>query len=164
MWSYAATGCCTCATGCVVAEDVEAIARSIVDENRFMALGTADGAGAPWVSPVWYAPASYRDYIWVSRQDTRHSRNITRRPEVAVVIYDSHRPGGWAAVYMTGTAAEVRDVDAALAVFNHASAAHGLRPWSHAEISAESEFRLYRATISNQYILDAHDRRHPVHL
>lgn len=162
MWSYAATACCTCAIGCVVAEDVESIARSIVDDNRFMALGTADGAGTPWVSPVWYAAASYRDYIWVSRQDTRHSRNIARRPEVAVVIYDSHRPGGWAAVYMAGTAAEVPDVDGALAVFNRTSATHGLRPWSREEVSAGSELRLFRATISEQYVLDGHDRRHPV--
>ncbi|MFD4324700.1 pyridoxamine 5'-phosphate oxidase family protein [Nocardioides sp. NPDC058538] len=147
-----------------MAEDMEAIARSIVDENRFMALGTADGAGTPWVSPVWYAPASYRDYIWVSRQDTRHSRNIARRPEVAVVIYDSQRPGGWAAVYMTGTAAEVHDVDDTLADFNRTSAAHGLRPWSRAEVSAESEFRLYRMVVSEQYVLDSHDRRHPVDL
>jgi len=147
-----------------VAEDLEAIARSIVDESRFMALGTADGAGTPWVSPVWYAPASYRDYIWVSRQDTRHSRSIARRPEVAVVIYDSHRPGGWAAIYMTGTAAEIQDVDGALAVFNRTSAAHGLRPWSGAEVSAESEYRLYGMVVSDQYVLDGHDRRHPVRL
>ncbi len=147
-----------------MAEDLESIARSIEDENRFMALGTADAAGAPWVSPVWYASASYRDHIWVSRQDTRHSCNLARRPEVAAVIYDSHRPGGWAAVYMTGTAAEVQDVDAALAVFNRTSAAHGLRSWSREEVSAESEFRLYRMVVSEQYVLDGHDRRHPVHL
>lgn len=147
-----------------MAEDLETIARSIVDENRFMALGTADGAGTPWVSPVWYAAASYRDYIWVSRQGARHSRNLTRRPEIAAVIYDSHRPGGWAAVYMTGRAAVVQDVDAALTAFNRTSVAHDLRPWSREEVSAESEFRLYRATISEQYVLDGHDRRHPVHL
>ena len=78
--------------------DVAAIARAIVDTNRFMALGTVDHAGTPWVSPVWYAAATYREYIWVSRPDTRHSRNLAERPQVAVAIYDSHRPGRWAAV------------------------------------------------------------------
>src|SRR5919204_4642219 len=33
-------------------QDLAAIARSIVDANRFMALGTADARGTPWVSPV----------------------------------------------------------------------------------------------------------------
>src|SRR6266542_4675316 len=61
-----------------------------------MALGTADGSGTPWVSPVWYAPLSYREYVWVSRPGTRHSRNLAERPQIA--IYDSHRPGGWTAL------------------------------------------------------------------
>ena len=75
-------------------QDLAAIARSIVDANRFMALGTADASGTPWVSPVWYAPLSCREYVWVSRGQTRHSRNLAARPQVAIAIYDSHRAGG----------------------------------------------------------------------
>lgn len=30
-------------------------ARAIVDSQRHLALGTADAAGAPWMSPVWLA-------------------------------------------------------------------------------------------------------------
>ena len=41
----------------VEGEELEAIARMIIDPNRFMTLGTADEEGVPWVSPVWYAPA-----------------------------------------------------------------------------------------------------------
>ncbi len=33
-------------------QDSDVVARSIVDTNRFMALGAADGSGMPWVSPV----------------------------------------------------------------------------------------------------------------
>ncbi len=77
--------------------DITEIARSIVVEDRFMARGTADASGAPWVSPVWYAPLSSRAYVWVSRPATRHSRNLAERPRVAIAIYDSHRPGTWAA-------------------------------------------------------------------
>lgn len=80
--------------------DLAAIARSIVDANRFMALGTADASGNPWVSPVWYAPLSYHEYVWVSRPGTRHSANITERPQVAITIYDTHGPGAWFAFYM----------------------------------------------------------------
>ena len=144
--------------------DLEAIARSIVDTNRFMALGTADGSGTPWVSPVWYAAVSYCHYVWVSRPGTRHSQNLTRRPQVAITIYDSHRPGGWAAVYMAGVAAEVDDIDSALDAFNRRSEVQGLRAWSREEVGAAGEFRLYHATMSEQFVLDDHDGRRLVHL
>ena len=145
-------------------QDLAAIARSIVDGNRFMALGTADASGTPWVSPVWYAPLSYRQYVWVSRPGTRHSRNLAARPQVAVAIYDSHRPGGWSALYMAGVAEELENVDVALEAFNRRSEAQGLRAWSHDEVVAPGEFRLYRATAGEQFVLDDHDSRLPVHL
>lgn len=143
-------------------QDLETIARSIVDTNRFMAIGTADRSGMPWVSPVWYAPASYREYVWVSRPGARHSQNIAERPEVAITIYDSHGPGTWAAFYMAGTATEVDDVDLALGVFNRRSEIQGLRAWSRDEVVAAAQFRLYRARVSEQFVLDDHDGRRPV--
>jgi len=148
----------------VTEPDIAAIARSIVEENRFMALGTADASGTPWVSPVWYAPLSSREYVWVSRPGTRHSRNLVERPQVAIAIYDSHRPGTWAAVYLVAVAEELEEVDAALAAFNRRSEAQGLRAWSRDEVVPPAEFRLYRATAVEQYVLDDHDARLPVPL
>jgi predicted pyridoxine 5'-phosphate oxidase superfamily flavin-nucleotide-binding protein len=52
-------------------DDLGAIARSIVDSNRFMTLATADGDGTPWASPVWYAPVEYREFLWVSSPEAR---------------------------------------------------------------------------------------------
>jgi nitroimidazol reductase NimA-like FMN-containing flavoprotein (pyridoxamine 5'-phosphate oxidase superfamily) len=147
--------------------DLGELARSIVDANRFMALGTADAGGTPWVSPVWYAPLSAGEYVWVSRPGTRHSRNIAERPQVAIAIYDSHRPGTWAAVYLVAVAEQLEDADeveAALAAFNRRSEAQGLRAWSRAEVEPPAEFRLYRATASEQFVLDDHDARLPVPL
>ena len=145
-------------------QDLAAIAQSIVDGNRFMALGTADANGTPWVSPVWYAPLSYREYVWVSRPGTRHSRNLAARPQVAIAIYDSHGPGGWSALYMAAVAEELENVDVALDAFNRRSEAQGLRAWSRGEVVPQGEFRLYRATAGEQFVLDDHDRRLPVHL
>jgi nitroimidazol reductase NimA-like FMN-containing flavoprotein (pyridoxamine 5'-phosphate oxidase superfamily) len=145
-------------------QDLAAIARSIVDANRFMALATADASGRPWVSPVWYAPLSYREYVWVSRPGTRHSRNVAARPEVAIAIYDSRRPGDWSAFYTAAVAEELEDVEVALEAFNRRSEAQGLRAWSRAEVVPPAEFRLYRATAGEQFVLDDHDRRLPVHL
>jgi nitroimidazol reductase NimA-like FMN-containing flavoprotein (pyridoxamine 5'-phosphate oxidase superfamily) len=145
-------------------QDLDAVARSIVDANRFMALGTADASGTPWVSPLWYAPLSYGEYVWVSRPGTKHSRNLAERPEVAITIYDSHRPGGWSAFYMAAVAQELEDVDDALEAFNRRSQAQGLRAWSRAKVVPPGEFRLYRATATEQFVLDDHDARHPVQL
>ena len=119
---------------------------------------------SPWVSPVWYAAVAYREYLWVSRPGTRHSRNLAERPEVAIAIYDSHRPGGWAAVYMAGTAREVEDVDTALEAFNRRSEDQALRTWTRADVTGSGELRLYRAVIDEHFVLDDHDGRRRVHL
>jgi hypothetical protein len=39
--------------------DLDAVARAILDANRYMTLGTADAAGHPWVSPVFFAADRY---------------------------------------------------------------------------------------------------------
>jgi hypothetical protein len=65
---------------------------------------------------------------------------------------------------MAGVAVEIEDVDAALAVFNRTSETQGLRAWSREEVVASGEFRLYRAAISEQFVLDDHNGRRPVHV
>jgi nitroimidazol reductase NimA-like FMN-containing flavoprotein (pyridoxamine 5'-phosphate oxidase superfamily) len=144
--------------------DLEAIAREIVDSNRFMALGTADESGLPWVSPVWYAPADYRTFLWVSSPEARHSRNLASRPQVAIVIYDSHVAGGWKALYMSAVAEELVDVDEAIEIFSRRGEEQGLRAWTPTDVQPPARHRLYRATASEQFVLDPHDRRLPVTL
>ena len=36
-----------------MSEDLDRIARAIIDGNRYMVLGTADQSRRPWVSPVY---------------------------------------------------------------------------------------------------------------
>jgi nitroimidazol reductase NimA-like FMN-containing flavoprotein (pyridoxamine 5'-phosphate oxidase superfamily) len=144
--------------------DLEAIGREIVDSNRFMALGTADQSGLPWVSPVWYAPQGYREFLWVSSPEARHSRNLASRPQVAIVIYDSHVAGGWKALYMSAVAEELVDVEEAIEIFSRRGEAQGLRAWTPDDVRAPARHRLYRATASEQFVLDPHDRRLPVSL
>jgi len=64
----------------VEGEELEAIARGVIDPNRFMTIGTADEEGVPRVSPVRYAPAGYGEFFWVSDPEARHSRNIAAWP------------------------------------------------------------------------------------
>jgi nitroimidazol reductase NimA-like FMN-containing flavoprotein (pyridoxamine 5'-phosphate oxidase superfamily) len=66
------------------ANDRGAIAREIVDANLYMVLATADEAGRPWASPVYYTPDGYT--YWVSSSEARHSQNLAARPELGIVI------------------------------------------------------------------------------
>ena len=89
-----------------------------------MAVGTADEAGHPWVSPVWFASEDYRNFHWVSSPDAKHSRNLAARPEVSIAIFDSSVPvGGAQAVYMKGVANELTDaeLEQGLAIFDRVS-------------------------------------------
>ena len=148
------------------AQDLEAIARRVVDANIYMTLGTADEGGLPWVSPVWFAHAEYREFFWVSRPDARHSRNLAVRPQVALVIFDSHEPGTWRSLYMSALAAEVADaaVDEGIEIFSRRSTKRGLPAWSREDVQPPARHRLYRAAAFEHFVLDPRDERQPVGL
>ena len=130
-------------------------ARAIIDANRYMTLATADAAGVPWASPVWFAPDG-DDVLWVSRPDARHSRNLAVRRELSIVIFDSQRaPGDAAALYLSATAAE----DPGRAeVYSAYSVAQGLPPYT----AESAEFRLYCAHVHERWLLGPSSRRVPV--
>jgi hypothetical protein len=86
-----------------------------------MTLATADHDGRPWATPVWYAPETYASLLWISPPDTRHSRNLERRAELGIVIFDSTVPFGTSeAVFFEATAGLVADAELedAMAVFS----------------------------------------------
>src|SRR2546429_9728683 len=66
----------------------------LLAQHRYVVLGTADEGGRPWVTPVFYAADDEYRILWVSTPDSRHSRNIGARPEVAITVFDSHAPIG----------------------------------------------------------------------
>jgi nitroimidazol reductase NimA-like FMN-containing flavoprotein (pyridoxamine 5'-phosphate oxidase superfamily) len=85
-----------------------------------MTLGTADEDGRPWVSPFFYASREYTEFYWISSPEVTHSRNLARRPQVSMVIFDSQVPAGAGeAVYMTATAEELTgaDLDRGVAIY-----------------------------------------------
>jgi hypothetical protein len=139
--------------------DLGAVARSIIDKHRYMTLGTADADGLPWASPVWYAPRDYREFFWVSSPEARHSRNLAVRPQLAIVIFDSHLAGGSEALYMSAVGEEVTDVDDAIALFSRRSEAQGLPAWTRENVMPPARHRLYHAIASEHFVLDGLDRR-----
>jgi hypothetical protein len=142
--------------------DRAAIARAIIDAQLYMVLGTADRAGRPWVSPVYFVPAAYRDFFWVSSPDATHSRNLETRREVSIVIFDSSASiGTGQAVYVSGVANELSgdELEEGVEVFSQRSLAHGGRAWTADDVRSPARHRLYRATATEHYVLDEQDRR-----
>jgi nitroimidazol reductase NimA-like FMN-containing flavoprotein (pyridoxamine 5'-phosphate oxidase superfamily) len=138
--------------------DFRVMAKAIIDSNRYMVLGTADEAGVPWVTPVWYAHDDYRRFLWVSAPDRRHSRNVAARAQVSIVIFDSRVAVGDArAVYMSAVAEELsgEELAAGVELFGSATRAQGLtREWTLDDMRPPAPYRLYRASVSQHWVLD----------
>ena len=109
-------------------------ARRVIDANSYLTLATANTAGQPWATPVWFAERDLREFVWVSRIETRHSANIAARSEVALAVFDS-------------------------TVFNDRSVARGLRSWSDSDVTGSAPHRLFRALASQVWVLDENERR-----
>src|SRR6185436_3280512 len=93
-------------------QDLGALARTIIDSNMYMVLGTADESGQPWVTPVYFARMEYKEFYWISSPEVRHSRNIAVRSQISIVIFDSQvAVGTGQAVYMSAVAEELNSVD-----------------------------------------------------
>ncbi len=137
-------------------DELSDLARTVIDANRYMALGTADETGRPWVSPVWFASEDYRHFHWVSSPDARHSENLSARPEVAIAVYDSSgTPGTVEAVYMSGRAQELNGehLERGIELFDRVSRRDIARGWGLSDVQPPSLFRLYRASAAEHFVL-----------
>ena len=126
-----------------------------------MVLGTADEGGRPWVSPVYYAPSEYSELYWVSSPHAQHSRNLAARPEVSIVVFDSHASvGEGQGVYMSAVAEmpTSADLERGIGVFSSVSLSHGARPWTLEDVREPASLRLYRARVSEHWVLDPERR------
>lgn len=140
--------------------DLAAHARAIIDANLYLTLGTADPHGRPWTSPVYFAPAGEREFYWLSAVDARHSRHLVRRPQVSLVVFDSTVPPYHGrAVYAVGEARELSggDLDRGLAAYPRP----GGTVVSRADVTAPEPYRLYRATVSEMWVLCPREPRQP---
>jgi nitroimidazol reductase NimA-like FMN-containing flavoprotein (pyridoxamine 5'-phosphate oxidase superfamily) len=142
--------------------DPGAAARAVIDSNSYMTLGTADAGGLPWVTPVWFAHSGYREFLWVSSPETRHSRNLEARPEVSIVIFDSQvSPGDAEAVYVSAKAEELSgdELESGIEVFSRKSESAGLPPYSRVDVQEPASLRLYRAVATEHFALGEGSRR-----
>jgi nitroimidazol reductase NimA-like FMN-containing flavoprotein (pyridoxamine 5'-phosphate oxidase superfamily) len=137
-------------------DELSDLARRVIDANKYMALGTADEKGHPWVSPVWFASEDYRQFHWVSSPEAKHSQNLSARPEVAIAVYDSSgTPGTVDAVYMSGRAEELtgEELERGIDLFDRISRRDIDRARTMSDVQPPSLFRLYRATAEEHFVL-----------
>ncbi len=133
--------------------ELDAMARRVIDGNRYMVIATADDEGRPWVTPVYFTPDGYRDFYWISSPEAQHSRNVAGRPEVSIVVFDSQVPvGGAEAVYVRAHAREVSDPTPEECAAAFRTRFEDIRSFSPAELR-ESGFGLYRATAEEHWVL-----------
>ena len=147
--------------------DSAAIARALIDSCQYLTLATADPDGRPWASPVWYAHEDHTRFVWVSKPEARHSRNLAARPETGIVIFDSTAPmGEGQAVYVEATVEELAsdDDERWIEVFSARSEALGGPAWTTADVRPPASLRLYVASASAHYVLGARDERVAVSL
>jgi uncharacterized protein YhbP (UPF0306 family) len=122
--------------------------------NIYMVLATADADGVPWATPVYFAAGDERHLYWVSSPETRHSRNIAMRPEVAITIFDSGVPvGAGEAVYAEATAgpAHGSERDVLLTVLN--SRLPPDRALGAADVQPDGPLSIYCATVTRHFVL-----------
>jgi hypothetical protein len=144
-------------------DDLAAYAQAIIDANLYLTLGTADPDGRPWISPVYFAAGSNRQFYWASATDALHSRNLAERPHVSIVIFDSTVPAYHGrAVYAVGDARELSgsDLDRALEVYPGPEGRGGTAV-TREDVTAPAQYRLYRATAREMWVLCPREPGHP---
>jgi hypothetical protein len=130
--------------------------RDIIEANLYMVLATADAAGRPWSSPVYFAHIGFTEFYWVSSPEVTHSRNIAVRPEVGIAVFDSHAEiGTGQGVYMSAAATLLEGGETARGIeaFSRRSVAHGGHAWASGDVRPGAGLRLYRATADSYSIL-----------
>ncbi|XVV16489.1 pyridoxamine 5'-phosphate oxidase family protein [Actinoplanes sp. CA-131856] len=138
-------------------------ARAIVESNLYLTLSTVGTDGRPWASPVYFAPAGERDLLWCSETSARHSVNLAERPLVGLTVFDSTvEPYHGRAVYAEAEAFEVPagDVGEALTRYPRRDG-HDVTMLDRDDVTAPSDYRLYRASLSALWVLCPREPRTP---
>src|SRR5215204_5738016 len=126
--------------------DLDAMARRIIESNRYMVLGTVEPDGAPRLSPVYYTPARHTDFYWVSSPEAQHSRNVAERSEVRIVIFDSTAPVGHGeAVYLSVVGRVVPGEELERVQREAFQRSRGARAFAPDELREPADLRLYVA-------------------
>lgn len=126
----------------------------LLGANHYCVLATADAAGEPWATPVFFAARHDRELFWVSSPTSRHSRNIAVRPTIGITIFDSTAPiGGAEALYLEAHAGALDSSlhPEALDILN--TRLPPRQALSLADLPPAGPLQPYRATVTGHYVL-----------
>lgn len=144
-------------------DDLEAHARALIEANRYLTLSTVGPDDRPWTTPVYFSAAGLREFYWASAADAVHSRHLAERPQVSWVVFDSTvAPYHGRALYAAGEARELSgaDLDRGLATYPRGDG-DGSTAIGRDDVTGPAEYRLYRATVSDLWVLCPRDPGHP---
>ena len=99
---------------------------------------------------------------WSQNLDPENPQGL---PDEAIVIFDSHAPGGaGTAVYLGAVAEQLGgdELERGIDVFSRRSEEHGLPKWGAKDVVAPAPHRLYRAVPRERFVLNSKDQRIPV--
>lgn len=68
-------------------EEIEAAIREVLEAESTMVLATADEGGEVSAASLFYCWQEGPVLFWLSSEDSRHSRNLTRGTRVAVTVH-----------------------------------------------------------------------------
>ena len=124
--------------------DLNAMVRDVLDQIRYIVLGTIDDDGRPRVSPVYFTAHRYADLYWVSHPGTHHSINLARDNRATGVVYDSTvAPADTRAVYVAGHAREVPADELAEHCPVAFNPSRGGRAFAPQELTGTADLRLW---------------------
>ena len=61
--------------------------RALLERENTLVLATAADDGTPIATPLFYYSDGEGNLYWLSSPDSRHSRNLSARPRVAVAVF-----------------------------------------------------------------------------
>lgn len=126
----------------------------VLADNLYLVLGTADAAGKPWVTPVFFAARDENRLYWVSSPGSRHSRNIEMQPTVAITVFDSRAAiGVGEAVFMTGTATALGASAGAVGLETLNARLPAGRQLSSDDLGPRGPLVVYEAAVDDHYVL-----------
>jgi len=126
----------------------------IIKQIRYATLATVTAEGLPWNSPVAHEYDNDLNIYWVSDKEGQHSKNVTAKNKVFIVIYDSTVPeGDGEGVYIQANVKQATDPEEILKV-------RRIKKGSHFEQSpdtflGESIRYMYKAVPEKVWMNDA---------
>ncbi len=89
--------------------------QKLLESNNYFTLATADANGTPWISNVFFSHDKNYTFYWYSRIETRHSQNISIRPQIALNLYISPENAEVDGLYIEAIASEVKGMSNVIA-------------------------------------------------